>query len=108
MKNAHWLLACALLLTGCFLPAGAGPTGILRKEEAKPVIAALENYYKAQQSYPTDLKALVPDYLENTPKHISYSREGASYNLIFEYASSYMNMCTYTPLAGKWNCIGYY
>jgi hypothetical protein len=78
-----------------------------RKEEAKPVIVALENYHDEKQSYPADLKGLVPDYLKSIPDHISYTREGASYTLRFDYVNVCMNNCTYTPQAGKWTCSGY-
>lgn len=80
---------------------------MLRYHEAKPLIAALENYYKDKQIYPPNTNELVPAYLQQTPDKISYTGGGGSYSLSFSYVSGCMNTCEYTPQLSKWKCIGY-
>lgn len=77
-----------------------------------PIIEALARYHDAQGSYPTNLEALIPDYLAEipTPENgypLTYTLEGASYVLQFNYTGPGMNECAYRPETG-WKCQGYF
>lgn len=104
------LTACSLVPTE--EPPGVGEKAELGYSTCAPIIAALEEFFTQQGTYPDSLKELIPAYLADIPSEvnqqpISYIKTDQGYSLSFHYIGPGMNTCTYTPANG-WDCSGAY
>jgi hypothetical protein len=113
----RWVLCsmvCLFILAGiaaCDAP-GEGKKAEQGYALCRPVIDALDDYYRDHQAYPEHLNALVPGYIDQVPDTfdsfpIEYEAVNGSYNLTFCYQRPGMNRCTYTPET-QWDSEGYF
>jgi hypothetical protein len=108
----------SLVLGACGDPPGKGPKAERGYQRSAPIIAALERYRAERGQYPDSLRMLVPRYLPEralrVPDHpqehypLQYQRTATGFELTFRYVGPGMNECTYTPVAKKWDCGGYF
>ena len=101
---------------GCPAP-GEGAKAERGYHRAAPVIAALEGYRAATDTYPTSLLALIPHYLDSVSapsaieiqeSPLGYVRSGADFELSFQYVGPGMNECKYHSSTKGWACSGHF
>lgn len=107
---AQLLLAAAMLvLSGCNLygpPPGEGEKAEHYYAMATPIIAALEDYHRANNRYPQHLSELKPDFLDQVNwQEQMYEPTDSGYELWFQYQGPGINGCIYRPNEG-WTCSG--
>jgi len=103
------ILIC--ILEGCCHPNECRPA-VLGFDRFKPVIQALENYYKKYEAYPRSLNLLTPEFVENLPsgnsikgfRNYTYTGAIARYELKFSYGGPGYNLCTYDSVDQDWRC----
>ena len=131
IRNYSLLIFMCLVLASCSAPTEGPigwfdinaptdePPGVGEKAErgyaaCKPIIDALEIYKEANGGYPTELEELVPRNITAVPNKVNgediwYEKTEAGYRLNFTYIGPGMNICTYSPEAGReWKCSGAY
>jgi hypothetical protein len=115
MTIARWAVV-GLLIVAVYLARRVGVTQFPEEAEAgrelcEPVIDALEAYEAENQSYPSSLEELVPDYLTEIPdgksihpdfQGVFYIPSNATYRLNF-LTQMWGADCTYSPEDG-WYC----
>lgn len=104
----------ALNLPGCCAPDKC-EQAITGKDEAKPVIAALQTYLTAHNKYPEVLHELTPSYLssdhtvlDDSYRTLEYERSSDGFKLKFEYTGPGINSCVYQSSNNQWSCTGHF
>lgn len=113
------LIATCVLVTACDKP-GVGRNYEAARQEAEPVVAAIESWRREHDAYPRTLDALVPVYLDakvlqdhnagNAISFIYVSNAPNAYTFVFGYTGPGRNSCAHdqTDVQGQWTCSGHY
>jgi hypothetical protein len=81
---------CAALLAGCRIwAAGDDPTGRELMPQAQAVLAAVNQYARANGKRPPELRSLVPDYLKALPAQPALDYSARRGTLVFNYPTSW-------------------
>lgn len=84
------VMAGAALLAGCRIwSAGDDPAGRDLMPQAQAVLAAVNQYARANGKAPPDLRALVPDYLKALPAQPVLDYSARRGTLVFNYPTSW-------------------
>jgi hypothetical protein len=115
LRRLFWIGIATLLvgvyLAGCRINTRYPEEASAGRELYQPVIEALEAYKADHESYPTSLRELIPDYLDEIPDGTVihpefegpfYSDADGTYTIRFT-THMFGAHCTYSPEDG-WHC----
>jgi len=90
MFKRAMLAMMVALLAGCRIwAAGDDPAGRDLMPQAQAVLAALNQYARANGKAPPDLRALVPEYLKSLPAQPALDYSPKRGTLVFNYPTSW-------------------
>lgn len=80
------------------------------RQLCQPILDALQRYRQKEGAYPSNLDALVPNYIDQIPRMLNgevpkYERTSSSYALAYSYAGRALYLCQYKP-ESRWECFG--
>lgn len=102
--NLCWLLSSCVKGRG---EAGENISSQQGFELAKPIIIAIEQFHIENNQYPTHLKELIPEHIEQMPwedlaeYQFGYLASQGSYEMTF--VPEFKQLCSYTPIK-RWTC----